>query len=391
MVNADTFQELVGELEKLAIPEAEHDDSTTCVRKVYGSEVTFGAGAAVAEIKLSTTFEYGKWVEKNVVVCSWFQPARMAYLTYADIAAINEAAEIILKTQTPSGRNLICKIRPYNDRLSRFSLEVRNSDLDCEEKWFEDILTTSYPLKIKLKEPASDASKDEARGVVEGLLQSIGAFKTCSFSSDPKRFCVTLSAAFDDERDAANAIKELNGTAPDDVRSLQSWRVVNIKFNVLTKIVTALLPDLQSLRKKSQQEYRVRLKIHPAKDGSKPTQCLRIASIGTDAPKSVAKIKAELEKLLAGTVIHAADTPLWHAFFGTVPGLLYLTSILQPPHFYIHRDVRKSLLLFYGGSVSRRDHATRALLAKVADLNEERQTWVRAGYVFKIQEISFTD
>ncbi|KAE9369970.1 hypothetical protein N431DRAFT_547244 [Stipitochalara longipes BDJ] len=377
-ITAEEEEELARELEKLAVSKQERNDSTTFVRRIYGSLVTFGVGAMVTAIKLPTNFEFGKWVQNDVVVCTWFRPARMAYLTFADPAAMNEAAEMLLKTPTPSGRIHSCKFHQpqHNDRLNRFSLEVRNLDLDCGEDWFKDILATNYPLKVKLKEPVSDTPPDEARGLVEGLLQSIGPVKNCVLSNDPKRITLALSASFDDENNVAKAVKDLNGTEHKDVGPLRLRRVVSVKFNIPTKIFTALLVDLQKLQKQSQLEHRVRLSLPLTNDTNKPSQCLRIAANGGDAPKSVAKVKVELEKLLGGTIITIEDAPLWHSFFGTLPGLMYLTSLSHANRLYIHVDVRKSQLLFYGGTPSRRGDAQRVLLAKVADLNEGHQIWV---------------
>jgi len=371
----------------------ERDDSTTCVRDIYGSVVTFGAGAAVTEINLPTTFEYGKWVQTNVVLCTWFRPAKMAFLTFADPGARNEAAELLLKTATPSGRILSCKIRQprLNDSPNRFSLEVRNLDLDCGEEWLEDVLASNCLLRVKLKEPISDALPNEARGVVEGLLQSIGPINNCVFSDDSKRMKLRLTASFDHETSASKAIKELNGTDHEDIGRLNVQRIISVKFNVPTKIASALFCDFQKLQKQSRVDYRVQLNLPPSINTNKPSQSLRIASTGEDSPKMVAKVKVELEKLLQGTVINGADAPLWHSLFGVSDGLKYLTSVSHANQLYIHVDVRKSLLLFYGGTPLRREDARRALLSKVTDLNEDRQKWVRVCFVPRKLESRFVD
>jgi hypothetical protein len=101
-----------------------------------------------------------------------------------------------------------------------------------------------------------------------------------------------------------------------------------------------------------------------------------------DAPKLVATVKIELEKLLAGTVVMVDDAPLWHAFFGTSPALKHLTNISSANYLYVHRDVRKSQLILYGGTATYQEKVTKLLFDRISDLKERRQTWVSSDYLF---------
>jgi hypothetical protein len=150
--------------------------------------------------------------------------------------------------------------------------------------------------------------------------------------------------------------------------------LVSVKFNVPIKIVEALRADLDKLKKQSRLEHRVQLKVPPSDTTSKTHLSLRISAAGADAPKIVAKIKVELEKLLAGTIVMNDAVPLWHSFFATSAALPYLKGISFANQLYLHRDLRKSQLVFYGGVTTGRDAAQRVLMAKVTQLKHPPQT-----------------
>jgi hypothetical protein len=380
---ADIAQELAREIEKLALTKNERtkgsQDGTTCVRKICGAVITFGIGAEVTNIEIPSKHKYGKWVQNDSVICSWYRPAGMALLTYNDLDLLHEAGELLLKTTTPSGRNLDCVVRRLgrNNRNNQSTLEVRNLEAECGEEWFKNILGTIYPLKIKIREPLLSAPPDESREVVQGLLQSFGELKSCSFNNDPARSTFCLSASFSDPKNAITAVQELNGSHHEDIGRLSVRSSINIKFNVPSRMVMVLLPELVELQRQSSMEHRVRLILPGSKDNGGPVRTLRIEANGTDAPNLVAKVKAQLEKLLAGTDIKHDGAPLWHSFFGSTDALLYLSRLSHTSKLYIHRDARKSQLRLYGGIATIREQVRKILVSKVAELKQSPQIWVR--------------
>ncbi|KAH8772031.1 hypothetical protein F5882DRAFT_410788 [Hyaloscypha sp. PMI_1271] len=142
-------------------------------------------------------------------------------------------------------------------------------------------------------------------------------------------------------------------------------------------MVMALLPELLKLQRQSSMEHRVRLILPHSEDNGGPVRTLRIEASGTDAPNLVAKVKAQLEKLLAGTDIKHDGAPLWHSFFGSTEALQYLSRLSHTSQLYIHRDARKSQLMLYGGIATIREQVRKILVAKVAALKEPPQIWVR--------------
>jgi hypothetical protein len=354
-------------------------DDTTCDRKIYGAAITFSAGAEVTNIEIPSKHKYGKWVQNDSVICSWYRPAGMAFLTYNDLDLLHEAGELLLKATTPSGCSLDCVVqRPgRNDRNNRFTLEVRNLEAECGEEWFKNILGTIYPLKIKIRAPSLGAPPDESREVVQGLLQSFGQLKSCSFHNNPARSTFCLSASFSDPKNAITAVRELNGSHHEDTGRLSVRPSISIKFNVPSRLVMVLLPELYQLQRQSSVEHRVRLILPRSKDNGGPVRTLRIEADGTDAPNLVSKVKAQLEKLLAGTDIKHEGAPLWHSFFGSTDALQYLTRLSHISQLYIHRDARKSQLRLYGGIATIREEVRKILVAKVAELKQPRQIWVR--------------
>jgi hypothetical protein len=302
----------------------------------------------------------------------------MAFLTYEDPATLANAADILLTTLTPSGRTLACSFKPprLNDRPNRLTLEVRNLDVNCSEHWFERILTGMYiPLRIKLRDPMYNFSDNDSKDIVETLLCSIGHLTSSSFYNDPRSNKLKLTASFLDPANVAKAVEELNKCV-DDIGELSVKPTVSVKFNVPIKIVEALRADLENLINQSRLEHRVRLKVPSTGTTSTTYLSLRISADGADAPKPVAKVKFQLEKLLAGTVIMHDAVSLWHSFFTTSAALLYLRQISFANQLYIHRDLRKSQLIFYGGATAGREAAQRVLAAKIAQLEHPTQTIV---------------
>jgi hypothetical protein len=378
---ANILQELASEIEKLTLSKDDRtkveDDGTICVRTIDGAVVTFGAGTQVIDLKLPPTFEYGKWVQRNAVTCSWYRPAATAFLTYNDFAALTDAAEILLQTPNPSGRVLKCESLPStpNDRPNRFKLQVRNLDPGCQEDWFKDVLGSKFPLKVKIRGLEYNTLPMEAKVTVEGLLKSIGDIEHIQFHSDQARNTLALSASFLDAKNVAKAVAELS-TVHADIGMLFVKPWITIKYNIPTRIVTALRPELEQLEHNSRMEHRVRLKLPFPIDTDKSNQSLRISACSSDAGRLVSTVRVELEQLLAVTVIMDADFPLWHPLFATTPALPYLTTILHSHRLYIHRDPRKSQLVFYGGADTTQENARGVLINKVLDLNQPRQIWV---------------
>lgn len=365
------------ELKKLDLAKAEltalENDPSICIRKISSAEVK--------EIKLETKHKYGKWVQINSVTCSWYKPAGKAHLSYRDSDTRDEACETLLTTPTPGGRALHCRVQDYKRKRkpTQYIVDVWNVDEDCGKEWFESILGSNLPRKIDVHGPLNHTRHDESRSIVEGLLRSIGPIENCIFYNDASKMSLGLTASFVDPNNVAKAVTQLNTEhAGLGKLSVRPW--VSVKFNVPSRIVTELLPDLEKLLKQSRLEHRVRLTLASEKDKQKPSQTLRISTGGTDAPKIVARVKADLEKLLAGTIVMADNVPLWHIFFATSPALPYLSTLSHTHRVYIHRDARKSLLIFYGGSVIARETVRKVLVDKVAYLNRPRQTWVSGNY-----------
>lgn len=348
---------------------------------MYGATVTFDTGAEVRSITIPKSCEYGKWLQRNAITCVWRKPLAAAFLTYSGPAAVHNAAEILLKTCTPSGRNIRCVAQdPSSTECpNHYTLQVRNLDPGCAESWFKDVLGTHYPLRIKIREPKNEVKLQESKDIVEGLLKSIGPIEHISFSNDPTRATLAITASFLDESDAAEAVRKLSASH-ENIGKIFVKPFVTIKFNIPAKIFAAIRSEVEHLERKSRIEYGVELKLLATRD--KPHQSIRIQKAAMDAPKLVAAVKIELEKLLAGTVVMVDDAPLWHAFFGTSPALKYLTNISFANYLYVHRDVRKSRLIIYGGTATHQEKVTKLLFDKISDLKVPRQTWVSSNYVF---------
>ncbi len=253
-------------------------------------------------------------------------------------------------------------------------------------EWFVDVLPGPLtPLRIKFRRPTHDVSETESKETIEAQLRSIGPIEELHFYNNPKSHKFNITASFFNAKNANAAVQELDGYV-EDIGVLSVKPLVCMKFNVPANILEALRADLNKLKKESREEHRVQVQVPPPQNISKPKLSLHISAEGVDAPKLVAQVKVKLEKLLAGMAIINAAVPLWHAFFGTPSSIRYLKEVSYSNQLYIHRDLRKSQLILYGGAAASREAAKQVLVDKVTELNFLPQTIVSTSYASSIVE-----
>ena len=275
----------------------------------------------------------------------------MAFIEYkADVVDINinfpcEVSQLL----TPSGRRIKCALvqeSKYDSSRGLQSFSLNNLDIDADSEWLHKLLVDAgypAPKKVKIREMHRDdhVDDDECIRVVEATLKSIGPRESfyagdsvdgarklvtatfCSredsvkVSSDtiphPRKAC---SNYIDSHLQAVKTFRsKIDRPTGFDSKKLTIEPVVSMKVNIPSKIATALDTRLEALRVELQKDKKDMLRV--IKDTGKSPWVIRFSEAGDGALAAVAKTKARIEKMLAGTVVSDSGVALWHPWFAT--------------------------------------------------------------------------
>lgn len=329
----------------------------------------------------------GSRLQLSTVNCTWFQPSRVAWLTY-DNEVKAENANDRLQENEIRDRAPDCLIQEDQDCYSRrrdryYSLQVRNLHGQTTEQDLRLTLTDDLsPVNITLSEPPHDYSDSEAAEIVRGLLQGKGKLESFQHYSVPGSNKMRATATFVDRNTAAEAIRTLHNTKIEVLGKTKIFvnHVISIKYNVSTSIAAALKAELDKLAEDIWRNGHIHLKVYPQTDPSKSFTAARLFG---ESLRDVTGAKTRFEKLLAGDVVMKGQAPLWDSFLLKSKALAYLNELGSPHKIYIYRDARKSQLLMYGGSVSSKYQVQQALINKLEIINQLEHTIILTPQLLK--------
>lgn len=313
------------------------------------------------------------------VICTWYAASRVAWLQYRNRSNAFRAQTVLNTNPRVLNRKIECTIQyppPYARGNPIWSIQVGNLDVLTNESHFNRILTgTNRPHKVVLGQPSHSFSEAEAAKAVESLLRSKGDLESFQFHAVPGSVKLKATATFMDRGQAVEAVQSLNSHKIEKLGNSKLFvsHLISVKYSVLDVIYDSISADLGRLRDSIWQSGHVHLKSYASIDIMKSLTTIRL--FGEDT-KRVAEAKSALEKLLAGSVMMNGETTVWDPFFATPPALDYLKQKSSDHKLYIHRDVRKSRLLLYGGLANDQEAVTQLLIAKVESLQQLTHTIV---------------
>jgi hypothetical protein len=325
-----------------------------------------------------------KRVQLSTVTCTWYQPSRLAWLTYSEEASATRAIDILGEIK------ILDRIPSANYQESTHADGEKTSCTLClgnlaGETTLRDIrwklFGTVSPDKITLGDPTYKYSDAEAAQRVRDLLETKGeldSFQYCLVSGSGK---VKATAAFLDRDSAAKAVRDLHNTS---IKALANTKIfvnhiVSVKYNIPTPITRALKVELDQLAKDFWQSGHVQLKIYQ----EDPSKSFTTARLFWENLKSISGAKIRLEKLLAGVLVMKGEEPLWDIYFLKSAALVDLAALGATHQMYILRDPCKSRLVMYGGSVDGRKEVQQALVKKVEALHELEHTIILTPLLLK--------
>jgi len=313
------------------------------------------------------------------VVCTWYAPSRVAWLQYRNPSTASRAMEALNANPRILSRKIQCSMQyppPYAKRERIWSVQVGNLDVLTRSSHFNRILTEGdRPHKVVLGQPSHPWPDTEAANIVESILRSKGDLESFQFHAIHGSVKLKATATFMDRSQAVEAVKSLNNNKLEKLGNSKLFvaHLISVKFSVLNVIYDSIGTDLGRLRGDIWQSGHVHLKSYPSLDLVKPLTTIRL--FGEDS-KRVAEAKSALEKLLAGSVVMNDETTVWDPFFATAPGLDYLKQTSNDHTLYIHRDIRKSRLLLYGGLANDQMAAQRSIITHLESLQQLTHTIV---------------
>ncbi|KAH7370205.1 hypothetical protein BKA65DRAFT_12760 [Rhexocercosporidium sp. MPI-PUGE-AT-0058] len=380
-----------------AIATVKFDDPNTA-RLVVEKSATTLRDSKVTICQIVALANPSEWVQLGGVKCSWEKPSRMAFVEYRiNSPRVDELPATLSQTLTPSGRRLRCVALPKSDYETSRALQsfcLNNLDTDADIKWVKDALVHAgfeYPKKVKVRQVGEDGAADDdgCLNIIRSLLENIGLVESFSSGDSPDGAKKLLTANFHIPADAQKAVAGIKYNHPDVFpasKKLTVERLVSMKVNIPNKIASALDGHLQTLRVEVQKNGRDTMKI--MKDDEKPHTVIRFSNVGDDALAAVAKTKARVEKLLAGTVVTDSGVPIWHSWFTSAKDAGgYLHWVSSTCNVYVRRSISKGHLILYGGAYGDRHRACMILKAKVQELKDETAYTIRPVGGMSIAEI----
>ncbi|KAK0106180.1 hypothetical protein ONS96_003825 [Cadophora gregata f. sp. sojae] len=314
----------------------------------------------------------------------------MAFIEYrVNTPVIESLPTSLSQLFTPSGRRIKCRAIPqskYEGGRSIQSFSLNNLDVNADSVWVQNTIIIAgcpVPKKIKIRESNRDGSVvtgDLLVGIVEATLKSLGSLESFHVGESVDGARMIVSATFCNRQDALKAVKifrsKTDRPAGFDFKKLTIDPVASMKVNIPNKIASALEPQLQAMRVELQKRDKDMLKIN--KGAGKSSWVIRFSAAGDDALAIVAKTKARIEKLLAGTVVTDRGVALWHPWFATAADAgHYLNWLSLHNNVHVHRSINLGHLVIYGGTNGDRSRAWMMLKAKVQDLNYETAFTIR--------------
>lgn len=142
----------------------------------------------------------------------------------------------------------------------------------------EDGLQISH--KVKLCEPASTLSEEDATAKIRNLLMNVGRFKSVWLHEDPKSPEQQTTATYRHEKDALAAVEGLTGKVA-QVGKLEIQGITKIKYNVPKKIADSIWGHvLRSYEHLPELDQSV-IRLHASdEDVNKPFTTIRIEAVG---------------------------------------------------------------------------------------------------------------
>lgn len=287
------------------------------------------------------------------VRCSWHKPCKTAWLNFGngDIATrvsrkFREGTYRILG-QVVTCNNATRGGGAYNPKawtvcLTEVPATASKDDISRAVQFQGD-----KPRDIQIGKPTYSADAEECSAMIQSLFTKTGPLEWWEFTPDSTGKRMKANARFQEEHDAREAARTLNGTNLPFHASAKL--TVNLVYSAKFKIAESIYEAVESQIRAKIKEWKA-LHLHfTVYDNSVPPKWYRVLKLEGEVAKDVAEAKLSVEKMLAGTIAMDGNTVLWHPSFLGKGVLSHRLAQLQlQTGVLIIRDKAKSQLRLYG-------------------------------------------
>jgi hypothetical protein len=182
--------------------------------------------------------------------------------------------------------------------------------------------------------------------IVEERLRRVGALEYFSFigrTSDGRS--IEAVADFSNRDSAMRAVETLNDTRIDMLSSarLAVSRRPSIVYVVPVRIGEAVQSQVDALYREVKKTSTITIGVYH--NSFRQTRTIR--ALG-QSERTLAPVRAAIEKLIRGDVMMNGEWPLWYEWVAKTDGLAFVNNFAREHNIYIFRDVERSHLRLYG-------------------------------------------
>ncbi|KAL1966255.1 hypothetical protein VTN77DRAFT_4608 [Rasamsonia byssochlamydoides] len=291
-------------------------------------------------------------VDCKKIVCSWHKPTRLAWLNFGRESIASRVRDNFDRGIYKILGGKVNARPPYRSAgmYNPVAWTVALRDLP-EATTKEDITraitrTDDRPRHIELGRPSYCATEEQASSAVKAMLLQIGPLDAWESSKNWGAKRMKAKARFQDEVDAREAVKRLNGKPLPFYKDgkLFVQLITSAKFKIPTRIYNAVRSAIDAENRNWSARHLV-LRVYEPTDASHWYTTLKLE--GAES-KGVAEAKETLEKIVAGTVALEDGIPIWSNSFNTRSVYSQLKEIQQDLGVVIVRNRRQSQLSLYG-------------------------------------------
>ncbi|TFK94195.1 hypothetical protein K466DRAFT_536709 [Polyporus arcularius HHB13444] len=358
----------------------EYLDTAHATRAAAGLGKADELRGATARLDLRAA-ESGRAILRSTKVkLSWFAPSLTAWAHYPTLSKAKEQVAR-LDGLSFNGTTLRAIFQPPSrNQTSSFSVELKGLPLDASAVHLKTFCRAS---SVSLGRPSFVV--ESSLGELRRLLTRFGPLESFDFlepSQNKNKAKLVAFVQFADADAAQQAVATLQASRQTFLRGSQIFLelVHSIKYMLPSQQFATLRSEIDMLRDTLQT---CRLRYHDKDENGLHVEKVYLRAYGADA-KALGRLKAELEQLLRGDLVHDATSQVaWHEHFSTAAGSRFLEDeVVTQTGTYVKCDARMRTLHVFGAQAAR-TAARNRILAMLEQLQAQE-------HVLELDKEAFT-
>ncbi|KAF1847150.1 uncharacterized protein K460DRAFT_363256 [Cucurbitaria berberidis CBS 394.84] len=323
-----------------------------------------GTDIEIRTVQLGESLSGTNRLQLSGVTCTWHDPSTTAHLKYGSEKFASKAlSNINVDRRAIRGRRPTVELAQNPRWINVGNLDVRTS-VDDLEQHFNRFPT---PLEIGIGQRSHGMSSGVIQQRVKSSLEKCGHVLEWSVTHQPTGAKVKAYAKFSTEYEAVQAVKQLDSSSIDSRSNdrLHVQHVISVKLPVSLRVLGAVQSQLNALAESARSTHYVSVKAY-----DNPLKLYTQVRVTGSDKITVARVKIQVEELLAGNIATDGTQPLTNSYFFHASSTAFLDHVMEFHGVLIVRDRRKMALRVYGEATHVRA-AQDALREKAAEVKSE--------------------